>query len=113
MFLQTDEMHQDPPRPSGSPAISIENGTFSWGLGAPALLSDVHLNVMPGQLIMVVGSVGTGKSSLLSAMLGEMTAKRGTVELRGRVAYTQQDPWIQNATLKNNGEPCFWCALER
>ena len=48
-----------------------------------------------GSLVIVVGSVGCGKSSLLSAMLGEMVALQGSANLRGSTAYTQQDPWIQ------------------
>lgn len=48
-----------------------------------------------GALVIVVGSVGCGKSSLLAALLGEMAALQGTVVVRGSTAYTQQDPWIQ------------------
>ena len=56
-----------------------------------------------GALVIVVGSVGSGKSSLLAALLGEMVvAVGGTVMVRGTVAYTQQDPWIQNATVRDN-----------
>ena len=40
-------------------------------------------------------AVGAGKSSLLSALLGEMRRLGGEAAVRGRVAYTQQDPWIQ------------------
>ena len=48
-----------------------------------------------GSLVIVVGSVGSGKSSLLAALLGEMPALAGSVTVRGSTAYTQQDPWIQ------------------
>lgn len=50
----------------------------------------------------MVGEVGSGKSSLLAALLGEMHAEGGAVTLAGSVGYTAQDPWIQNATLRNN-----------
>lgn len=50
----------------------------------------------------MVGNVGSGKSSLISALLGEMTRVEGEVNLRGRVAYVPQQAWMRNATLKNN-----------
>lgn len=43
------------------------------------MLRDVDLRVEPGQLVAVVGSVGAGKSSLVSALLGEMTKNAGRV----------------------------------
>lgn len=48
-----------------------------------------------GSLVIVVGSVGSGKSSLLAALLQEMPVLAGSVTVRGMVAYTAQDPWIQ------------------
>ena len=60
------------------------------------------MKVRPGELIAVVGAVGTGKSSLLSALLGEMELLSGTVNTKGRVAYVPQQAWMQNATLQNN-----------
>ncbi|KAJ1465706.1 hypothetical protein T484DRAFT_1863832 [Baffinella frigidus] len=48
---------------------------------------------------MVCGKVGSGKSSLLAAILGEMKKEAGTVCLTGSVAYAAQQPWIVNATV--------------
>uniref|UniRef100_A0A8C5H691 Multidrug resistance-associated protein 1 n=1 Tax=Gouania willdenowi TaxID=441366 RepID=A0A8C5H691_GOUWI len=53
-------------------------------------------------LVAVVGHVGSGKSSLLSALLGEMDKLEGAVTVKGSVAYVPQQAWIQNSTLKNN-----------
>uniref|UniRef100_A0A8D2LRY7 Multidrug resistance-associated protein 1 n=1 Tax=Varanus komodoensis TaxID=61221 RepID=A0A8D2LRY7_VARKO len=53
-------------------------------------------------LVAVVGQVGCGKSSLLSALLGEMEKRDGYASLKGTVAYVPQQAWIQNATLKEN-----------
>jgi ABC-type multidrug transport system fused ATPase/permease subunit len=44
----------------------------------------------------------TGKSSLLSSLLGELNLKSGTVQLSGSIAYCDQRPWILNATVKEN-----------
>lgn len=50
----------------------------------------------------VVGSVGSGKSSVVSAFLGEMERVSGVVNTNGTIAYVSQQAWIQNATLKDN-----------
>ena len=49
----------------------------------------------------MVGPVGSGKSSLLSAVLGEMHCKAGKVAVAGNVAYVSQVAWIPNDSLKN------------
>lgn len=55
-----------------------------------------------GSLVAVVGTVGSGKSSLLSALLGDMIRVKGYANIRGKIAYVPQQAWMQNATLKNN-----------
>lgn len=50
----------------------------------------------------VVGVVGSGKSSLMSALLGDMIRVKGEANVKGKVAYVPQQAWMQNATLKNN-----------
>lgn len=60
------------------------------------------MRVEKNQLVAVVGSVGSGKSSLLSALLGEMEKVSGKVNTNGTIAYVPQQAWIQNATLQNN-----------
>uniref|UniRef100_A0A8C3D3J2 Multidrug resistance-associated protein 1 n=1 Tax=Cairina moschata TaxID=8855 RepID=A0A8C3D3J2_CAIMO len=62
----------------------------------------INFTVPEGSLIAVVGQVGCGKSSLLSALLGEMDKKEGHVVVKGSVAYVPQQAWVQNATLKEN-----------
>lgn len=53
-------------------------------------------------LVAVVGTVGAGKSSIISAFLGEMEKLSGRVNTVGTIAYVSQQAWIQNATLKDN-----------
>ncbi|MEW5303174.1 MAG: hypothetical protein WDW36_005892 [Sanguina aurantia] len=114
-FLEADEMVPAAllpaaRRPTGGgvapppPAVSISSGTFSWGAAgveAP-VVKDITLEVAAGQLVIIVGQVGSGKSSLLAALLGEMSCAKGKVMVAGTVAYTAQDPWIQNSTLRAN-----------
>uniref|UniRef100_A0A669QEC3 ATP binding cassette subfamily C member 2 n=1 Tax=Phasianus colchicus TaxID=9054 RepID=A0A669QEC3_PHACC len=72
-------------------------------LDTSALLScSVNLDIKPGSLVAVVGAVGSGKSSLISAMLGEMENIKGHINIQGSLAYVPQQAWIQNATLKDN-----------
>ncbi len=60
------------------------------------------MRVKEGQLVAIVGSVGAGKSSMISALIGEMKTVNGLVNTRGRVAYVPQQAWLQNETLMNN-----------
>jgi ATP-binding cassette subfamily C (CFTR/MRP) protein 1 len=104
---------------SSSVAVALRgDASFAWNPTSASLLHDINFEIQAGQLVIVVGSVGSGKSSLLAALLGEMVLLKNknrsgggggsssldspSVMVAGTVAYTQQDPWIQNASLKNN-----------
>ncbi|KAG0359164.1 Canalicular multispecific organic anion transporter 2 [Podila minutissima] len=67
-----------------------------------ATLTDINLSVPMGHLTAIVGRVGQGKTSLFSAMIGDMYKRQGSVKIYGRVAYAPQQTWIINATLKDN-----------
>ncbi|CAO1343275.1 unnamed protein product [Diamesa hyperborea] len=101
-FLNSEELDPDniTTRPSAN-ALQIIGGTFSWG-GEEKTLKNINLSVKKANLTAVVGSVGCGKSSLISALLGEMEKTLGTVNVDGRVAFVPQQAWIQNATLLDN-----------
>lgn len=64
--------------------LIIENGTFSWGTNDAdlAVLRNINLKVKPGSLVAVVGAVGSGKSSLISAFLGEMDKISGYINTK-------------------------------
>ncbi|KAK4259954.1 hypothetical protein QN277_006228 [Acacia crassicarpa] len=94
----------NPPLEPGLPAISVKNGNFSWDAkaGRPTL-SNVNLDVPAGSLVAIVGGTGEGKTSLISAMLGELPPTAdATVVIRGTVAYVPQISWIFNATVRDN-----------
>ncbi|KAE9022462.1 ABC transporter C family member 3 [Phytophthora rubi] len=65
-------------------------------------LEGVNLEIDSGSLVMIVGTVGSGKSSLLSAVLGEMILVDGAVDVCGGLSYVSQESWIRNATVKHN-----------
>ncbi|XP_045840743.1 ATP-binding cassette sub-family C member 3 isoform X4 [Meles meles] len=104
-FLSQDELDpQCVERKTITPgyAITIHNGTFTWAQDLPPTLHSLNIQVPKGALVAVVGPVGCGKSSLLSALLGEMEKLEGTVCVKGSVAYVPQQAWIQNCTLQEN-----------
>uniref|UniRef100_A0A8C8ABR8 ATP binding cassette subfamily C member 9 n=1 Tax=Otus sunia TaxID=257818 RepID=A0A8C8ABR8_9STRI len=85
-------------------AVKVTNGYFSWGSGL-ATLSNINIRIPTGQMTMIVGQVGCGKSSLLLAILGEMQTLEGKVHWsknRYSVAYAAQKPWLLNATVEEN-----------
>ncbi|XP_065145853.1 ATP-binding cassette sub-family C member 9 isoform X6 [Paramisgurnus dabryanus] len=94
-------------RPSETEDIAVEvnDGFFTWG-SCLSTLSDINIRIPSGQLTMIVGQVGCGKSSLLLAMLGEMQTISGKVywsnKNRYSVAYAAQKSWLLNATVEEN-----------
>ncbi|XP_067676618.1 multidrug resistance-associated protein 1-like isoform X2 [Haliotis asinina] len=83
-------------------AVTMENASFAWEPELEPSLQKINLNIPEGSLVAVVGQVGAGKSSLVSAMLGEMEKMEGFVNMKGSIAYVPQQAWIQNETLQNN-----------
>ncbi|XP_073420400.1 ATP-binding cassette sub-family C member 8 isoform X2 [Dendrobates tinctorius] len=110
--------------------IKISSGFFTWTPDGVPALSNIDIRIPRGQLTMIVGQVGCGKSSLLLATLGEMHKISGDVcwdsspscdsettedmsperdaaldveiRRRGAVAYASQKPWLLNATMEEN-----------
>ncbi|KAJ7036806.1 multidrug resistance-associated ABC transporter [Mycena alexandri] len=68
----------------------------------PFELKDLKLSVPKGSFVAIVGKVGSGKSSILQAMIGEMRRTSGTVVFGGTIAYVPQSAWIRNASLRQN-----------
>ncbi|XP_076324180.1 multidrug resistance-associated protein 1-like isoform X3 [Tachypleus tridentatus] len=83
-------------------ALIMQHASFSWERKSHSVLKDICVQIKPGNLVAVVGQVGSGKSSFLSAFLGDMKKIKGFVNVKGSVAYVPQQAWIQNATLRKN-----------
>uniref|UniRef100_A0A671YCQ1 Multidrug resistance-associated protein 1 n=1 Tax=Sparus aurata TaxID=8175 RepID=A0A671YCQ1_SPAAU len=100
VFLSHEELQEDSVEHK---AVASCESSFLLLLSFTIALS-VMLNVSipEGSLVAIVGHVGSGKSSLLSALLGEMDKLEGSVAVKGLVAYVPQQAWIQNSTLKDN-----------
>ncbi|CAK5271106.1 unnamed protein product [Mycena citricolor] len=89
------------------PTTATEGGGET-GTSTPAVeekpfeLNNLRLSIPRGSFVAIVGKVGSGKSSLLQAMIGEMRRTEGTVVFGGSIGYVAQSAWIRNATLGDN-----------
>ncbi|KVE53413.1 hypothetical protein Ccrd_023957, partial [Cynara cardunculus var. scolymus] len=107
LFLCLDDLDPDQvemvPRGTSDTAIEIVDGNFSWAVTSsnPTLI-DVNFRVVHGMKVAVCGVVGSGKSSLLSCILGEVPKLSGRVKLSGTRAYVGQSPWIQSGKIEEN-----------
>ncbi|XP_045018372.1 ATP-binding cassette sub-family C member 4 isoform X6 [Bubalus bubalis] len=104
-FLLLDEITQCYPLlPSdGKTTVDVQAFTASWEKASETpTLQGLSFTVRPGELLVVVGPVGAGKSSLLNALLGELPPSQGQVSVHGRIAYVSQQPWVFPGTIKSN-----------
>eukprot|EP01018_Ginkgo_biloba_P003571 Gb_36600 [translate_table: standard] len=84
-------------------AVVVENGSFLWDEEeSKPTLRDINIEVKRKSLVAIVGTVGSGKSSLLSSLLGEMPKLSGMVKVSGSTGYVAQTSWIQNGTIEDN-----------
>ena len=69
------------------------------------ILKDINLEVKKGEFICIIGEIGSGKSSLIHAILNNMiclTPRSSKIIINGKLSYVSQESWIQNTTIKNN-----------
>jgi len=107
-------------------APSFSNATLSWQKfesedNTQFQLRDLDVTFSKGELNLIVGPIGSGKSSMLLALLGEMRLIQGEFHLprQNGVAYVSQTAWLQNATIRDNilfgnefDEERYWNVVE-
>ncbi|XP_065757968.1 ATP-binding cassette sub-family C member 4-like [Muntiacus reevesi] len=104
LLLEDIPLHNHQLLPSdGETIVDVQDLTAFWDKesGTP-VLRGLSFTVRPGELLAVVGPVGAGKSSLLSALLGELPPSHGNVNIHGRIAYVSQQPWVFPGTVRSN-----------
>ncbi|KAJ2797681.1 hypothetical protein H4R20_005096, partial [Coemansia guatemalensis] len=104
-FAAIDRQPYDRDLPTASSddvLVSVKDGKFKWLSDDKAASSNINIQCKREELVAVIGRVGSGKSSLISAILGDMIKCSGDVTVRGSIAYVAQQPWILNATLRDN-----------
>ncbi|KAL3615470.1 ATP-binding cassette sub- C member 9 [Castilleja foliolosa] len=83
--------------------VEIDGGKFGWDVGSEnQTLDSIDLRVRKGMKVAICGTVGSGKSSLLSCVLGEMERLSGSVRVSGSKAYVPQSPWILTGNIREN-----------
>eukprot|EP01130_Rhizamoeba_saxonica_P010479 TRINITY_DN4290_c0_g2_i1.p1 TRINITY_DN4290_c0_g2~~TRINITY_DN4290_c0_g2_i1.p1 ORF type:complete len:1213 (-),score=271.96 TRINITY_DN4290_c0_g2_i1:21-3659(-) len=81
-----------------SNAISYVDESFE----SKIVLEHIKLSIKEGELIAIIGRVGSGKSSLIKSILGEMKINEGNVYVNGSYAFSDQISWIRNQTIREN-----------
>ncbi|XP_064825806.1 ATP-binding cassette sub-family C member 4-like isoform X3 [Oncorhynchus masou masou] len=85
------------------PNVEIQDLICYWDTSQDApSLQNLSLTVKSEQLVAVIGPVGAGKSSLLSAILGELPHDKGVLKVKGQLTYASQQPWVFPGTIRSN-----------
>lgn len=92
---------KDPAVHAGDEAVRIRDATFTWDK-ARNCLEDMNFAAHKEELCCIVGRVGSGKSSLLQAILGDIWKIHGEVVVHGKTAYVAQQSWVMNASVREN-----------
>jgi len=101
--LQQDAVLRGETVEHGEESVRIRDATFTWNKEEDRdVLHDMNFSAHKGELSCIVGRVGSGKSSMLQTMLGDLYKIRGEVVVRGSVAYVAQSPWVMNASVREN-----------
>lgn len=84
-------------------AINYSKVTASWeSQSGDPILENLSFSLRAGELLLVVGRVASGKSSLLMSLLGETPINAGCVQVAGRMSFCSQEPWIFPGTVREN-----------
>lgn len=110
----------------GDTLVAITGASFGWVPGKPDILNNITVNIRRSHFTFIVGPVGSGKSTLIRAILGEVPLRAGSIHADpGNIAFVGQEPWIQNLTIRQNilgsasynaewyGRVVYACGLEQ
>jgi len=89
---------------SSESKIAVESAVLGWSELSPPVINGIDMHLHENAwLTLVIGPVGSGKSTFLKGLLGETSVFRGLVKLEdSEIAFCDQTPWIANASIKEN-----------
>lgn len=98
-------MHHEAPEPISSTsskiAISLKDATFGYTSGGDYVLDSISCTIPYGSLTMIIGPIGSGKSSFLKAMLNELDLQSGEMEIKpNRIGYCDSSPWTPSGIVR-------------
>ncbi|KAJ5901474.1 hypothetical protein N7495_002002 [Penicillium taxi] len=101
--LSKRDNHPSQDDEKGDTLVAISGATFGWVPGKPDILNDTTFNIRRSCFTFIFGPVGSGKSTLMRAILGEAPLRAGFIHADpGNIAFVGQEPWIQNLTIRQN-----------
>ncbi|CAF0825031.1 unnamed protein product [Rotaria sp. Silwood1] len=100
--IDEDKLVDDNKEKTHSSQVICHLKHAQWNKNETFSLKNIVFNAYPGDLICVIGPVGSGKSSLLQALTGEISYFDGKIQLHGSVCYVPQEAWIFSSTIKDN-----------
>ncbi|CAG9767682.1 unnamed protein product [Ceutorhynchus assimilis] len=108
-FMLNDEYVSVVPRKNNNEYVSnkhlvhLQDLTVKWNARlSDNALNSINLDVNKGDLVGIIGPVGSGKSSLLQTILGELELVDGKIEVNGTISYASQEAWVFAATVRQN-----------
>ncbi|KAJ6220572.1 hypothetical protein RDWZM_006384 [Blomia tropicalis] len=113
-FLLLDEIRKRPPpltlkingdkieKPTKT-EITVEDATARWNMEMPKpTFERLNFKVNSGELLVIIGSVGSGKSSVLMSLLNELSLESGNINIQGKISYSPQEAWAFVGTVREN-----------